>query len=174
MGLLDSCNHRLEARGNANTQPVILPGSLRQTLHGIGPVLVLFFFSLRAPARICQRPPHLVHHHLGGGQHIVERLGAVEPRVGQDSLDGQPLLWLHLQKPTGSRWWWAGDQCEGMRWEDKRKWKDSHTRRCRMSEMNGAQRRRNRNSDRKHIPPDMQTEVVPQVKQCCYSELRCA
>lgn len=45
---------------------------------------------------------HLVHHHLGGGQHIVEGLGAVQPRVSQNSLDGQPLLWLHLQQPEGA------------------------------------------------------------------------
>lgn len=76
------------------------------------------------PARMCRLPAHLVHHHLGRGQHVVERLGAVEPRVGQDSLDGQPLLWLHLQKPTRSRWWLAGDQPKGMKWEDEGKWNE--------------------------------------------------
>lgn len=48
-------------------------------------------------------PAHLVHHHLGRRQHIVEGLGAVEPWVSQDSLNIQPLLWLHLQQPAVSR-----------------------------------------------------------------------
>lgn len=49
-----------------------------------------------------QPSAHLVHHHLGGGQHIVEGLAAVQPRVSQNSLNGQPLLWLHLQQPEGA------------------------------------------------------------------------
>lgn len=50
------------------------------------------------------RLAHLVHHHLGRGQHVVEGFGAVEPWVSQNSLNSQPLLGFHLQQPAGSRW----------------------------------------------------------------------
>jgi len=53
---------------------------------------------------------NLVHHHLGRGQHIVQGFSAVEPGVDQDSLDSEPLLWLHLQQPgAGGRG--AGGGC---------------------------------------------------------------